>query len=31
MAISDSEIFVALFVSLITGIFAVRLGLALYK
>ena len=30
MTISDSEIFLALFVSLITGLLAVRLGLALY-
>lgn len=31
MAISDSQIFTALFASLVTGIFAVRLGLSLYK
>jgi len=31
MAITESQIFVALFVALITGIFAVRLGIELYK
>ncbi len=31
MPISDSQIFTALFAGLVTGIFAVRLGLALYK
>jgi len=31
MVISDSQIFTALFASLITGVLAVRLGLALYK
>jgi photosystem I reaction center subunit XII len=31
MAISESQIFIALFFSLITGILAVRLGVELYK
>ncbi|RYE05184.1 MAG: photosystem I reaction center subunit XII [Sphingomonas sp.] len=31
MEITDSEIFIALFVALITGILAVRLGIALYN
>ncbi|RYX99996.1 MAG: photosystem I reaction center subunit XII [Cyanobacteriota bacterium] len=31
MGISDSQIFIALFTALITGILAVRLGLELYK
>ena len=31
MALSDSQIFTALFASLVIGILAVRLGLALYK
>ena len=31
MPISDSEIFVALFVALLTGILAVRLGIELYR
>lgn len=31
MPISESQIFVALFTALITGIFAVRLGIELYK
>ncbi len=31
MALSDSQIFTALFTSLLTGVLAVRLGLALYK
>jgi photosystem I reaction center subunit XII len=31
MALSDSQIFIALFTALITGILAVRLGIALYK
>lgn len=31
MSISESQIFIALFISLITGILAVRLGLELYK
>lgn len=30
MALSDSDIFVALFVALVTGVLAVRLGVALY-
>ena len=29
--LSDSQIFIALFVSLLTGILAVRLGTQLYK
>jgi photosystem I reaction center subunit XII len=29
--ISDSDVFVALFVALLTGILAVRLGVALYS
>nr|AIT94580.1 M polypeptide of photosystem I [Chlorosarcina brevispinosa] len=31
MAISESQIFIALFTALITGILAVRLGTELYK
>ena len=31
MEITDREIFIALFVALITGILAVRLGIALYN
>lgn len=31
MAISESQIFIALFISLITGILALRLGVELYK
>nr|YP_009725368.1 M polypeptide of photosystem I [Trebouxia lynnae]ABX82649.1 M polypeptide of photosystem I [Trebouxia aggregata]QHO63874.1 M polypeptide of photosystem I [Trebouxia lynnae] len=31
MGISDSQIFIALFTALITGILAVRLGFELYK
>nr|WQA10877.1 photosystem I subunit M [Streptosarcina sp. YL-2023a] len=31
MAISESEIFLALFIALITGILAVRLGIELYE
>lgn len=31
MPISDSQVFLALFISLITGVFAVRLGTALYR
>jgi photosystem I reaction center subunit XII len=31
MSISESQIFIALFISLITGILAVRLGAELYK
>jgi photosystem I reaction center subunit XII len=31
MAIADSQIFIALFIALITGILAVRLGIELYK
>nr|YP_009105459.1 M polypeptide of photosystem I [Parietochloris pseudoalveolaris]AIT94086.1 M polypeptide of photosystem I [Parietochloris pseudoalveolaris] len=31
MPISESQIFIALFTALITGIFAVRLGIELYK
>nr|YP_009106361.1 M polypeptide of photosystem I [Fusochloris perforata]AIT95177.1 M polypeptide of photosystem I [Fusochloris perforata] len=31
MAITESQIFIALFLSLITGILAVRLGIELYK
>jgi photosystem I reaction center subunit XII len=30
MAISDSQVFIALFIALVTGILAVRLGVALY-
>nr|YP_010506671.1 M polypeptide of photosystem I [Tetraselmis suecica]YP_010506686.1 M polypeptide of photosystem I [Tetraselmis suecica]AMP43299.1 M polypeptide of photosystem I [Tetraselmis sp. CCMP 881]AMP43351.1 M polypeptide of photosystem I [Tetraselmis sp. CCMP 881]UXF58534.1 M polypeptide of photosystem I [Tetraselmis suecica]UXF58549.1 M polypeptide of photosystem I [Tetraselmis suecica] len=30
MPIADSQIFIALFIALITGILAVRLGIALY-
>lgn len=30
MPLSDSQIFVALFIALLTGILAVRLGLELY-
>jgi photosystem I reaction center subunit XII len=30
MPLSDSQIFVALFITLLTGILAVRLGLELY-
>ena len=30
MPISDSQVFVALFIALITGILAIRLGVALY-
>ena len=30
MALSDSDIFVALFIALLTGVLAVRLGVALY-
>jgi len=30
MPISDSQIFIALFISLVTGILALRLGVALY-
>ena len=29
--ISDSDVFVALFIALLTGILAVRLGVALYS
>ena len=31
MAISESQIFLALFIALITGILAVRLGIELYE
>jgi photosystem I reaction center subunit XII len=31
MPISESQIFVALFTALITGVLAVRLGIELYK
>ena len=31
MGISDSQIFIALFTALITGVLAVRLGIELYK
>ena len=31
MGVSDSQIFVALFTALITGVLAVRLGVELYK
>nr|ASN77521.1 photosystem I reaction center subunit M [Pedinophyceae sp. YPF-701] len=31
MPISDSQIFVALFIALITGVLAVRLGAELYR
>jgi photosystem I reaction center subunit XII len=30
MPISDSQVFIALFIALITGILAIRLGIALY-
>ena len=30
MPIADSQIFIALFIALLTGILAVRLGIALY-
>ena len=30
MPISDSQVFIALFIALITGILAIRLGVALY-
>lgn len=31
MSLSESQIFIALFIALITGILAVRLGIELYK
>jgi photosystem I reaction center subunit XII len=31
MALSDSQIFIALFISLLTGVLAVKLGTELYK
>ena len=31
MGVSDSQVFVALFTALITGVLAVRLGVELYK
>nr|YP_010455896.1 photosystem I protein M [Tetraselmis marina]YP_010455913.1 photosystem I protein M [Tetraselmis marina]UUA64572.1 photosystem I protein M [Tetraselmis marina]UUA64589.1 photosystem I protein M [Tetraselmis marina] len=31
MTISDSQVFIALFIALITGILAVRLGTSLYR
>jgi photosystem I reaction center subunit XII len=31
MSLADSQIFIALFLALITGLFAVRLGATLYK
>jgi len=31
MPLSDSQIFIALFISLVTGIFALKLGTELYK
>lgn len=31
MSLSDSQIFIALFVSLITGVLALKLGTELYK
>nr|YP_006666460.1 photosystem I subunit XII [Trebouxiophyceae sp. MX-AZ01]AFQ93815.1 photosystem I subunit XII [Trebouxiophyceae sp. MX-AZ01] len=31
MALSDSQVFLALFIALLTGILAVRLGLELYN
>jgi photosystem I reaction center subunit XII len=31
MSLSDSQVFIALFTSLVTGVFALRLGTALYK
>jgi photosystem I reaction center subunit XII len=31
MPITDSQVFVALFISLITGVLAVRLGTELYR
>jgi len=31
MSIADNQVFIALFLALATGIFAVRLGVALYK
>jgi photosystem I reaction center subunit XII len=30
MPISDSQVFIALFIALMTGILAIRLGVALY-
>lgn len=30
MPISDSQVFIALFIALMTGILAIRLGIALY-
>ena len=30
MSISDSQVFIALFIALMTGILAIRLGVALY-
>lgn len=30
MTISDSQVFIALFIALMTGILAIRLGVALY-
>ena len=31
MSLSESQIFIALFISLVTGVFALRLGTELYK
>jgi photosystem I reaction center subunit XII len=31
MPISDSQVFIALFIALMTGILAIRLGVALYE
>jgi photosystem I reaction center subunit XII len=31
MELSDSQVFIALFISLLTGILALRLGASLYK
>nr|YP_009105394.1 M polypeptide of photosystem I [Koliella longiseta]AIT93988.1 M polypeptide of photosystem I [Koliella longiseta] len=31
MILADSQIFIALFTALVTGILALRLGIALYK
>jgi photosystem I reaction center subunit XII len=31
MPISDSQVFIALFIALMTGILAIRLGVALYN
>jgi len=31
MPLSDSQIFIALFIALVTGVFALKLGTELYK